>query len=957
MTTSAYLDTQGVPLLRTKFHAPSPRPNLVPRPRLIQRLDEGLRRGHRLTLISAPAGFGKTTLIVEWLRQLEDSSPPERSVDEVPTDEGPVESKCAVAWLSLDDDDNNPTRFFTYLIAAIDRVQAGVGTDARALLQSPQPPPLKVVLTMLLNSLATMPADLVLVLDDYHVIEGGKVHGALAFLLDHLPSQAHLVIASRTDPPLPLARLRSRGQFTEIRAADLRFSPEEAATFLNHIMGLNLRTESITALEARTEGWIAGLQLAAVSMRGRGAEGISDFITAFSGSHRHVIDYLAEEVMAQQPNEIHDFLCQTAILNRLTAPLCDAVTEREDGHLILKKLDHENLFLVPLDDERRWYRYHHLFADFLRSHLNQDLPDQVPELHRRAARWCERNGLPAEAVDHALRAEDFERAARLIEHTAQALLMRGETTTLLRWFEALPDTLLHSRADLCISYAAALVVAGQLDAAHPLLDWAERTLELGSSDVGDQHPQAGLVGQLLALRAALTALQGDLDDFPHAAELARRASECLPKDDVFMNSVVTWLAGFTHYFDQDTAATSRLLAENIEVSQATGNVLLAALSIYMSGYLQVMQGHLHRARNVFMQGLQLAQVDSQPLDIGEQVPMPLGASLIYQGLGEIAREQNALDDAERYLRKSIELAEQWGNAEPLADSYVAMARTKQAQGDGQGANAVIRKARLMARENKVSPLTARLVEAYRARLLVAQGELEGTARWAASLADAHEASGDEGEDEEGQISLYVRGVEQNTLARLYIAQRKFEEATGLLEPLLTALTEAGWTGLTVEVLALQALARYSQDKTNEALAILGRALSLGQPEGYVRVFVDEGAPMAGLLRQAAVRGLAPGYANELLAAFESQAPGLRVAERDVVRADLQPQAHLIEPLTGRELEVLELIVAGLSNREIAERLYIAVSTVKTHINNVYGKLDVSSRTQAIARANELNLLG
>jgi LuxR family maltose regulon positive regulatory protein len=923
----------STPLLKTKLYIPPTRPELVPRPRLIEQLNAGLWQNddfaRKLTLVSAPAGFGKTTLITEWLQHL----------GAAPLQERTSGTHRSFAWLSLDDDDNNPAYFFTYLIAAIETVQADAGADARALLQSSQPPPLKAALTVLINSLAAMPTHVVLVLDDYQVVEQQSIHDALTFLLEYLPPQMHLVIASRADPPLPLSRLRTRGQLAELRAADLRFTPDEATAFLNQAMGLDLSPEDVAALEARTEGWIAGLQLAALSMRAKTAERVADFIAAFSGSYRHVIDYLAEEVLAQQSDEIHDFLCQTAILDQLTAPLCDAVTGRNDSDAVLRQLEQANLFLVPLDDQRKWYRYHRLFADFLRNHLHQAMPDQVRDLHCWAADWYEHNGLATEAVGHALEAADFQWAARLIEQVAQTSLMHGAVNTLLSWLKALPDALVRTRPRLGLFYAEALTIAGQLDTVEVLVQDIERNLRTGGSTTDSED----LLAEVSAIRAYLTIQRGDL---PRAIELARQASEHLGTDSVFPRSVVTWLLALIHYFDQDTAAANRAFAETIELGQAAGNVLVTLLSIYTSGYLQAMQGHLRQAREIYCQGLQLPEPDSQHPGAGQSEQPFLAVSLIYQGLGDVLREQNDLENAGRYLTKCIELGEQWGNAEVLADSYIVLARAKQAQGDTRGANEVIGKAEQFVRENQVSPLTVRQIEAHRARLWVAQGNLEAAARWAASQERIYEAEDDDG----GQIALFVRGAEQITLARLLIAQRRFEKATRLLEPLLAAEEAAEWSGLVIEILALQALALLGQNRTAEAFTTLNRALSLAEPEGYVRAFVDAGAPMAELLQQAVRRGMSPGYVSKLLAAF-----GIAGYGRMGTMPPHSPTPTLIEPLSERELEVLRLVAEGLSNREIAERLIVAVSTVKTHINHIYRKLGVSKRTQAVARARELDL--
>ncbi len=927
-------------LLKTKLYIPHIRPELVSRPRLIAQLDTGLCSGslgeddliqdhfaRKLTLVSAPAGFGKTALITEWVQHLRTA----------------LKVAPSFAWLSLDEDDNDPVRFFTYLIAAIETVQAGVGANAQALYQSPPSPPLKTVLTVLINDLVSIPVSFVLVLDDYHVINQAAIHEALTFLVDHLPPQMHLVIASRTDPPLPLARLRTRGQLTELRAADLRFTLDESLTFLNEAMALGLSSEHVAALGARTEGWVAGLQLAALSMRGRADAG--DFIAAFSGSHHHVIDYLAEEVMAQQPKDIHDFLCQTAILNRLTAPLCDAVTGRTDSDAILRQLEQANLFLVPLDEQREWYRYHRLFADFLRNHLQQDMPDRVRDLHCWAAEWYEQNDLVAEAVGHTLEGGEFEWAARLIDQTVEATFARGEMSTLLHWLRALPDAIIRSRPRLSVFYAWAMIVAGELDDVEVHLQIAERAIPAD----GDSPTAASksLSSQIAASRAYLAIFQGDV---PRATEFARRASEHLSRDDhPFLQSIITWLMGFTQYFNEDTVAAGQLFSESIELSQVVGNTLIAMLSLTTSSFLQIMQGHLRQAHKTLQRGLELVRADDQ-LSGGEQDGQAfLGASIIYEALGDLLREWNRLEDAERYLVQSVELGEQWGNPEALADAYIFLARLKQVLGDPQGARDTMRKADQLAREKKVALWTVQQIEAHQARLWIAQGNLEAAERWAALRTQAPEPK--DAEEKGRLIHFFLRWTEESTLARLRIAQHKFDDALGLIVPLLQVAEDGGWMGIAIELLVLQALALQGQNKTTEALDALRRALSLAEPEGYVRIFIDEGPPMLTLLQETAARGIVTGYVNKLLAAFN-------VSEYEGASDTPPPPSDqsLIDPLSERELEVLQLIAAGLSNREIAERLVVAVSTVKTHINNIYRKLDVSKRTQAVALARELELL-
>jgi LuxR family maltose regulon positive regulatory protein len=912
----------AAPLLTTKLYMPPLRLESVSRPHLIARLDAGL--GRKLTLVSAPAGFGKTTLLVEWLS-----------------------SGASSSWLSLDEEDNDPARFYAYLIAALERVLPGVGAGAHSLLQSPQPPP-RSVLTLLINDLAAAPDRFVLVLDDYHTIEQPAIHDALTFLIEHQPPQMHLVLASRADPPLPLARLRTRGQMTEIRAVDLRFTPQEAAAFLNDAMGLGLSVEDIEALEARTEGWISGLQLAALSMRSQEAEYRSDFVAAFGGSHRHVIDYLAEEVLAGQPPEIGDFLCQTALLDRLTGPLCDAVTGRQDSDEVLEELERANLFLVPLDGERRWYRYHRLFADFLRNHLLAEYPDRVHDLHCWAADWYERNGILVEAVDHALEAGEREWACRLVEQTAIETLMRGQVATVLGWLKAVPDGAVRTRPQLCVACAAALTVAGRLENVETYLQDAER----GVNDRVPESEKMAVLSRVAVIRAYLATLQGNLD---RAMELVQEAAGPLAADDVFFRGIVSWLQGMTQFFAQGAAAAGHKFAETTRLSREAGSTLLTLLSIYASGFLCMLQGHLRRARETFVEGLRLAEAEAQRPGLGWTQQPSLGASLMVQGLGEVSREQNDLERAEQYLARSVELAERWGNAETLADSYALYARVKHARGDVAGAHEVMDKAEQLGQEGRIAPLTVRQIRVHRARLWIADGHMDAAARWADEWRRNRAAD----RYADGQNVLFVQGLEDRVRAQYCLALGQFEQAIALLEPHQAALEASGWMGVVIETLALQALALEGQGRTDKALELLSRALSLAEPEGFVRVFVDQGQPMQALVSAfndcSSASGPLQVYVDRLLSVFapsRAETWGLEPLERSLGK---KLETGLLEPLTARELEVLHLVIVGLTNREIAQQLTIAVGTAKRHVSNIYAKLKVHSRVQAVARAQALRL--
>jgi LuxR family maltose regulon positive regulatory protein len=913
------------PCLKTKLIIPPIRQELVSRPRLIERLNAGLR--HKLTLVSAPAGFGKTTLLSKWASDVQLPTTADES--------GVSGDRIPVAWVSLDRDDNDPTRFWTYFVAALQTVYAGVGKTALAALQSRQPPPIEVPLTGLINEITTVPGPFALVLDDYHAITAQPIHDALTFLLDNLPPHMHLVLSSRADPPWPLARMRARREVTELRANDLRFTPTEVAAFLNDVKGLGLSARDIDTLDTRTEGWIAGLQLAALSMQGRGD--VAAFIEAFSGSHSFILDYLMEEVLGRQPPAVQDFLLQTSILERMTGPLCDAITGQDGGQATLARLDQANLFLVSLDDERRWYRYHHLFADLLRSRLQQTRPDRVPVLHRRASEWYESAGLIEEAVAHALAGEDATWAASLVQRHAMQMIVRSQIVTLSWWIEALPDDLVRARPWLGVYRAWTQYWIGQREQAEESLQHAEQALQQMASVLpeGDQRRQLPvpaeterrhIVGHIAVIRAYNALVN---EEIPRIVEMAQKALELLPEGE-YMRCMAALILGGAHWGRGDVVAAQRAFAEASAAARKCGYRFLAVSAACYAGIQQAKQARLHEASATYHQATELAAGHRGP-----ESP-PTGFPTVR--LGDLSREWNDLETASRELIKGVDLCAQWGQADILADGYIALARLQLAQRDVDAAANTLRKADALARKTKVDPWVLCWLDDCRLRLWLSTGDLAAAVRWA-------EASGLRAD---GELS-YLHDLNHVNLARVLVAQGVrqpsgpyLDQALGLLTRLLEAAETAGWLNEAIKILILQALAFQAREDEEQALAALARALSLAGPGGYVRVFVDEGTPIGGLLRQAVARGITVDYAGRLLAALEGE-----------VKA--QPPA-LVEPLTEREMEVLRLLTTHLSSTQIAEELVVSVNTVRSHIKRIYGKLDVHSREDAVRRVRELGLL-
>jgi LuxR family maltose regulon positive regulatory protein len=916
-------------LLATKLYIPPIRPQLVSRPRLTERLNEGLHR--KLTLISAPAGFGKTTAVSEWLAGFDRPA----------------------AWLSLDEGDNDPARFLAYLIAALrtlaprqnDAAQRGpagnrqvpvglIGKGVLSALQSPQPPPPQSVLTPLINEIAAYPGSIVLVLDDYHTLESSAVDNALAFLLERLPPQMHLIIATREDPHLQLARLRARGQLTELRAADLRFTSSEAAQFLNQVMGLGLSAEDIAILESRAEGWIAGLQLAALSMQGR--RNAPSLIQSFTGSHRFVLDYLIEEVLEQQPESIQTFLLQTSILNRLTGSLCDALTGQDNGQQTLEYLEHANLFVVSLDNVRRWYRYHHLFSDLLRQRLHQTQASLQSELHSRASTWYEGNGLKEDAVDHALAAKDFERAAQLIAGQVDATWKRGEHARILGWLNALPKEQLSSRPHILIFQAWMQLEDGTYGAAEKSLQAVERALSSIDGKASVDEPRefgqlntAHLKSRVSVMRAMMAFHRADV---PSITRFSHEALEHLPEEDLSWRGIAAMALGDSHYIDGDMNAANEALSEAIRISRVAGNVYITAYTSIKLAIVLQYQGRLHQALNTCHELMDFLNSNG--------LSQSALAGLVQAQWGEILWDLDDIDRGLQLTTKGIELNQYEIDVTNLSWAHLVLVKLLYAKTDLTGAMETILKLEEIERESHVPPWIVSRVAAWKAKIWLKAGNKGALYQWVQERLLSTE-----------DALLFVREVEYLMLARILILRGELQDAVNLVERLIERAQAGGRVTRQIEMLLVLALAVKEQGDADKAMATLSKGLSLAEQGGHLRIFVNEGPPMARLLYEALSRQISPDYVRRLLAAF----PMTTTEAPEPTKSHLA-ELELVEPLSERELEVLELLAEGLTNREIASRLFLSLNTVKAHTRNIYGKLGVHNRTQAVVRARALGAL-
>jgi len=892
------------PILTTKLFIPSLRADQLSRPRLIEKLNEGA--AYPLTLISASAGSGKTTTLTEWIAQ----------------------NNRPTAWISLDRGDNDPAFFLTYLISALRTIQGNFAEDIFSTMQSAQAESFEETLINLINAMAKITQESTLVLDDFHTITDQRTNELVAFLVENLPPQIHLVIASRMDPPWPLARYRARNRLFEIRGQDLRFGYEEAAEFLKRTMGLDLSVEEVDALEARTEGWIAGLQLAALSMRG--SSNVRSFVKAFTGSHIYVAEYLIEEILHQQPKDIQTFLLKTSLLDRLNASLCEAVSGCDDGRTILQNLYRANIFVIPLDHDGEWFRYHHLFADLLQSRLPQALSaNAITTLHQRASLWYEQNGFTIEAVNQAFSAEDYERVAELVRRYAYDLIFSGQVKTLRDWLESLPRASFEDHPHLTFYQFWIDVLQSKAD----LSDQSIREKEALFAALPSTPENDRLRGELMAVVCRAVALSGRTSE---GIRLAQEALAYLPPDGLAARARVLSALASAHDLEGRPDQARPYYQESFTDAITAGDHRLAAHILMVKGLIQLHYGHLHEAAKTYQEIIEMAPADSS------KVFFPVGQG--YIGLGCVYLEWNDLDAAENYLERGMDLCRQ-GGLDGVFIGKIRMSRLRQAKGDLSGALKEVQVPQQTERVDNFNLITRQI------QIVLAEGDVDHAKHLAAPLVEMLDR-----DPVSVQIPLLFLEMIEVLVARVYFAQGELEKALQLLDRLESSTVPIKRAGRLVEAYLFRALVYQRQNEgkpTPEAIESFEHALVLGEPEGFVLSFLEAGPEVIPLLDTVIQRSgnsvKTKDYARKLLTAFgETGEPGAQLSMGEEVR--------LFEPLTPREMEVLELLALGDSNRIIADKLVITVRTVKKHTSNIYGKLNVINRTQAVARARELRLL-
>jgi LuxR family maltose regulon positive regulatory protein len=916
-------------LLQTKLYIPALRPSYIQRKQLLNKLNDRLKTkdklfNRKLTLVSAPPGFGKTTLVSSWIHQLDQPA----------------------AWLSLDEGDNEKNRFLFYLVTALQETYRELGGTTISLLQSPQPPPFDTLLTVLINDLVDLTGQAILVLDDYHVIHNLEVHKAITFLLDNQPPQLHLVIIGREDPVLPLHRLRVSGQMAGIYTQDLRFTVDEAAKFLNETMGLNLGLEEVTVLERRTEGWVAGLQLAALSMQD--LPDTREFVSSFAGDDRYITDYLLGEVVERQSPQVQEFLLKTAIFDRFCAPLCEAVLgaggwglgaeeqgQKLSSQVIIERLDQANLFVIPLDNKREWYRYHHLFADFLLMRLREREASQITDLHRRAAAWYEENDLLAEAIDHALKAKDFQRASRLIEQNALTTIFgHAQWATLFEWMETLPAEMVRARPRLSLQYAWALFTTGRWEAAANLVEEIKPVLEAVEQGAEKER----LLGELSVIAALVAYSHGG--DMKRCTEEARQALLLLSEDNLTLRCVALLSIGEAAMIQEDAPVARRSLQDAADVALAAGNIAIVLFALGDLARLEMTEGYLHRAAELYQRVRPLGTIE------GGTILGPTGITCIQ--MGEVLREWNDLKKAESVLREGLTLCRQLtGLPNIVLEGQVNLARVMQASGDEELAAETMQEAEnlladMLGQSGDPRPMIS-LALAGRLRYWLARGEIDRAARWLDDNGISFDAA-----ISPGELAYHV------LLARILIEQGRLDKAQRQLERLEKINGERESPRLALEISILKALLYRAKGDRDQAETNLIQALQLAEPERYLRLFVDQGEPIVPLLEQLAGRRPIPSNLKAILSVVQGEPSA---TEKSPPAEGLSPKTSVpVEPLKEQEIQILRMMAAGRTNREIADELYLSVNTIKVYASRLYSKLGVHRRGEAVAWAQELGLI-
>ena len=890
-------------LLRTKLYRPARKDNLVKRSQLISRLDSGSKR--KLTLVSAPAGFGKTTLVSEWIDK--------------------TSKPCA--WLSLDNDDNELQRFLIYLVNAIKQIDNSVGDEVLKVLNATKTEPEKDLLIKFADELGDINDNFTLVLDDYHVIINESIHDTVDFIIDYMPDNMHLVMITRSDPPLPLARLRVRSEITEVRAADLRFSEAETKSFFNDLMDLNLSEDEVAALENRTEGWIASLQLAGLSM-----QGIKDkkkFISAFSGSHRFIIDYLVDEVLSRQTKEVQEFLLKTSILKRLSAPLCNELLTITNSQEILDELEKNNLFLVSLDNEREWYRYHHLFGDFLNQRLKEKEPEALNPLHKRAAAWLGSNEQTMEAIAHAIEGEDLKMAADIIEPIAQGMIIDSQVLPLLNWKSKLSEDIISKRPWISTAFAWSCILAGMnQEDVEPLLDLAETAI---NEDKSGDDIDLELLGYVTAARAFMAIGKGKLDDLIKDS-IKMKAMKQIPDDNIFLQAALNLNLGSAYYVHGEFEDAKKYLVDGSKLSMESKSYSSALLGKSYLGYMQITEGFFQESIQTFNKVIEIGT------EAGGGQPIP-STGYGYMGLGQVFYEWNNLSDAEINIKRGIELGDKINNLTTGIRGNLALVKLKQAQKDFDLAEAALNLAMEMAPRGIRVPEGLQ-ISAWEMELKLAKGVTIDTAAWA-----------DVRSEQLGETLEYIDLRLDIALAKIRIDQERPADALNVLKKLLKDAREAGRRGDAIEILTLVAIAEMQSENTDVAMSEFKNALDLGEPKRYVRTFIDQGKAVEGLLKKAISEEIKVDYASMLLKSLIADS---KISKSS--RAKAAKEQPLVDPLSERELEVLALVAERLQYQEIADRLVVSLNTIRTHSKSIYSKLGVNSAAQAADKARELGLI-